>query len=271
VKWKQSLKRYLFPRVTALLTPGPDGRTFCKRYGALDSQIFETGYPIDVEYFRRKSVELRPQREILKRNLGLTGMTFLYVGRFWSGKGLDFLLDAFAAIRRHGLDVSLLLVGDGVDEAHLRSRCAHESIDRVVFQTFLQHDQLPEAYAASDVFVFPTLGDPYGLVVDEAMASGLPIISSANAGDISQRVLPSINGIIVPQSDFAALAEAMRYMVQNRERLSGMGAFSYNTIRHNSHERWASLVENAIYSMVGLNGNTSDLPHPEPNAARDGN
>ncbi len=59
---------------------------------------------------------------------------------------------------------------------------------------FVQKDRLPEFYALGDAFVFPTRGDPYGLVVDEAMASGLPVIASDAAGEITSRVTPEETG-----------------------------------------------------------------------------
>ena len=76
--------------------------------------------------------------------------------------------------------------------------CAERGIRNVIFAGFFQKAELPRLYAAADVFVFPTLGDPYGLVVDEAMACSLPIISTSAAGEIRDRVESGVNGFVVP-------------------------------------------------------------------------
>ena len=141
-------------------------------------------------------------REQLRRDLGLHGVTFVYVGRLWRDKGVGDLIDAYAKTRSaSSAETSLLLVGDGPDEASLRARCAAEGVSDVVFAGFHQQEELAPYYAAADVFVFPTLGDPYGLVVDEAMACGLPVVSSTAAGELRRRVTDGVTGFITGPGD----------------------------------------------------------------------
>ena len=80
-------------------------------------------------------------------------------------------------------------------------RAKAQGIDGVRVQPFVQAPELPAYYAAADVFVFPTLGDPHGQVVEEAHAAGLPIIASNAAGDIERRVIDGANGFVVPAGD----------------------------------------------------------------------
>lgn len=250
-RWKESLKRWVFPRMDGLITTGPTGRDFCRRYGADDQQIFEAQYGVDVNYFADQNKFHRPNREDLRKKLGVRGTTFLYVGRLWSGKGLDTLLDAFATLRQQCPDTTLLLVGDGEDEARLRRRCGDEGIAGVIFHPFMLRDVLPEAFAASDVFVFPSLGDPYGLVVDEAMASGLPIVASAAAGEIDVRVKNDVNGYIVPPSDSSTLRDRMEWFTSNQDAGVQMGEQSRILIANNTPDNFAQNFEHAIYSMLG--------------------
>ncbi len=82
---------------------------------------------------------------------------------------------------------------------------------------FVSAQELVEAYAAADVFVFPSLGDPFGIVIEEAHAAGLPVITSDTVGDVRQRVIDGTSGFVVPAGDPAALAERMLTLAANRD------------------------------------------------------
>ena len=105
----------------------------------------------------------------------------------------------------------MLIVGDGVDAERFLGQ--ESATAGVRFAGFVQPADLPEWYAVCDVLVFPTHGDPNGLVVEEAMAAGLPVIVSDAAGDIRARVPESV-GRVVPVGDAEALAEAMQALAE---------------------------------------------------------
>ena len=94
--------------------------------------------------------------------------------------------------------VRTTLVGDGKEEARYRRVVQDRGLRGVVFAGYVQQDELPRLYATADVLVFSTLGDPNGLVVEEAMASHLPVISCSPAGDIQSRVPDGVAGHVVP-------------------------------------------------------------------------
>ena len=143
-------------------------------------------------------------------------------------------------------------MGDGEDDALLEKKCERESIQNVTFAGFHQKSELPRFYAAADIFVFPTLGDPYGLVVDEAMACALPIISTSAAGEIRERVEDGVNGYIVPPGDSNALSGAMEKLARDKELRKRMGMISAQKIAGNTPERWAEDFEKAIDSILTL-------------------
>src|SRR5437868_5087018 len=207
--WKELAKRFLFKRVDGVETPGNQARAYARRYNAPDDRIFYARHTVDVEHFSSGRAGSLPRREEFRSELGLRGVTFVYVGRLWWGKGLNYLLDAFAEVQQklQASEVSLLLLGDGADEEKLREQCRRKSIQNVVSAGFKQKPELARHYTAADVFVFPTLGDPYGLVVDEAMACSLPVISTSEAGEIRERMENGVNGFIVPPKSPRALAE----------------------------------------------------------------
>jgi glycosyltransferase involved in cell wall biosynthesis len=249
--WKESLKRWLFQRADALFVPGQDARAYAERYLVASQNIYTVPQVIDVEHYRRGHANARADREPWRRELGLRGVTYLYVGRLWRGKGLDHLLHAFGLVQqRLDQEVSLLLVGDGVDEQRLRGVSERLRLRNVVFAGFRQKPELPRWYTLGDVFVFPTLGDPYGLVVDEAMACSMPVISSTEAGEISQRVLDGVNGYLVPPENSVCLAERMELLARDAEMRARMGSAAYTRVQDQGLDRWADALERAVQRLV---------------------
>ncbi|KEZ78801.1 group 1 glycosyl transferase [Salinisphaera hydrothermalis C41B8] len=249
--WKNSVKKLVFPRVDATLGSGEQSRTFAMQFGTPADRAMCLPHSIDVTHYMSGAIEARPDRNILRADLQLKGTTFIYVGRLWWGKGVNYLLDAFAMVQRQSAEeVSLLLVGDGSEEAALRETCTARGIRNVVFAGFKQKPELPEYYAASDVFVFPTLGDPYGLVVDEAMACRLPVISTSAAGEIRDRVEEGVNGYIVRPEDSAVLASAMLKLSQDEGLRERMGQVSAEKIQCHTPEKWAEDFEHIVATLL---------------------
>jgi glycosyltransferase involved in cell wall biosynthesis len=104
---------------------------------------------------------------------------------------------------------------------------------------------LPGVYALGDVFVFPTRGDPYGLVVDEALAAGLPVISTTSAGEIVERVKPGETGELVPRDDIDALAAAMCRMCDDPIGIARMGQAATRSLVDRTPASWAVQIERA--------------------------
>jgi len=248
---KEMAKRYLFARVDAIETVGEDGRRYAIQYGASEEKIFIATHSFDVHHFMNRSRMARPHRAALRARLRTVGATFLYVGRLWQGKGLKYLLEAFRLTQsRARTPVSLMIVGDGPHEDTLRHDSREMGLKNVIFTGFIQRNALPTFYAASDAFVFPTLGDPYGLVVDEAMACSLPIISTDAAGEIHARVEEGVNGYIVPSGDSTCLADRMIRLAENEAMRKRMGEASLMKIRDHTPERWAHDIERIIYHLL---------------------
>jgi len=249
---KEALKRFLFQRADAIETPGRDGRRFAMKYGVRADRIFFATHTVNLPHLRAGAAAARARRDTLREEIGLKGVTFIYVGRLWWGKGVNYLLDAFEIVQKQNADsLSLLLVGDGPEEGALKQACAERSIHNVVFAGFKQKADLPRYYAAADVFVFPTLGDPYGLVVDEAMACSLPVISTSAAGEIHDRIDEEcVNGYIVPPKDSAALAARMLQLAQDSELRKCMGRVSAKKVEGHTPEKWADDFERIVQALL---------------------
>lgn len=248
---KNAIKRFMFQRVDATLGSGEQSREFAMRFGTPSQRALVLQHSIDVEHYVEASKRARRDRATIRSRLGLTGVTFVYVGRLWRGKGLSVLVDAFnivqGAIEK---PTSLLFVGDGAEKESLRRKCEEIGLRNVVFVGFKQKQEIPAFYAASDIFVFPTLGDPYGLVVDEAMACGLPVISSDAAGEIRERIEDGINGYIVASGDSDGLAERMGYLAKNERIRLQMAIEARHFINDRDPETWALQFEKIMKQLA---------------------
>jgi glycosyltransferase involved in cell wall biosynthesis len=244
--YRERVKRGLFPRVD-VHAPGPDSAEYALSYGANPSRLHVIAEPVNVRRFAEGAAEARQSGSRLGE-----GIVFLYVGRLWRGKGLDFLLDAFGQLTAAGLDASLVLVGDGVDENHYRLRAG--GMSRVTIHPFVEGHLLTQMYGGADVFVFPTLGDPYGLVVQEAMAARLPVITTSAAGDITDRVVHGKTGLIVEPASATALFQAMRTMAFDANLRARAGLAGYEQIRFRTLEWWAGEVDHLVSSIVERDG-----------------
>jgi len=92
---KEAIKRLLFSQVDAIETPGEEGKQFAMRYGAPAARIHFATHTVDIQHFEAAVTAARPQREVQRQELGLEGTTFIYVGRLWWGKGVNYLLERF--------------------------------------------------------------------------------------------------------------------------------------------------------------------------------
>ena len=247
--WREAGKHFVFAAVDAAKVPGPDGRNLATRYGLSQDRIYQVVQSIDVDHYaagRRMSDSARERRRI---EMGLCGCVFIYVGRLWSGKGVGDLLEAYRAVALAGLDVSLLIVGDGPEERRFRDLAV--SLPRVRFAGFAQARELPGLYGLADVMVFPTHGDPNGLVVEEAMAAGLPVISSTEAGDIRARVPHGEAGIIVPPRDPRRLAAAMTALADAPATRRQMSEAAVRCASLRTHARYAAAFETFVLDVLG--------------------
>jgi glycosyltransferase involved in cell wall biosynthesis len=175
---------------------------------------------------------------------------FVYVGRLWAGKGLDYLFAAYRSVREREPNTSLLLVGDGVDEDRYRA-LAHD-LPGIRFFGFVQPRDLPQYYALGDVVIFPTLGDPHGLVIAEALAAGLPVICTEAAGDIRSRLPDGQAGYIVPPADTVTLADRMLRLAADPQLRMRLAAEAPRLVAAQVHERWACDFEAFVGRLLAM-------------------
>lgn len=177
-------------------------------------------------------------------------LRLLSVGRLIPRKGLHHLIRALAAMRPTRRPVKLTIVGSGPEEAELKALVQSLGIPGVSFAGFMDQDQLPACYATADAFVFPTLEDPYGIVLLEAAASGLALVASEHAGATLDFVEDGESGLVFDPDDEHALAELIARLADSPELVRDLGIAAHNVARLRTPDRTAEKYVSAIMAVV---------------------
>jgi glycosyltransferase involved in cell wall biosynthesis len=174
----------------------------------------------------------------------------LFVGRLVPEKGVFDLLEAYANLES-GLrsEVGLVFAGDGVSREKLSQLAKRISPGTISFPGFAQREDLAGLYALAETLVLPTHSDPWGLVVNEAMACGLPVIVSSVAGCSADLVEDGWNGYVVPARDSEKLNVAIASLLRQHELRRQMSAHSLERIRSHSPEACADGLAAATISV----------------------
>jgi glycosyltransferase involved in cell wall biosynthesis len=172
---------------------------------------------------------------------------FLYVGRLVEEKGVFDLLAAYARLDENTRSkVGLVFVGEGAARPELARRTSQVRTGVVKFCGWVHRERISELYALAEALIFPTHSDPWGLVVNEAMACGLTIIASDVAGCVPDLVQGSENGFIFRRSDLDGLADAMATIAGQPDLAKCMGARSLEIIQAYTPEACAAGLAAAI-------------------------
>jgi glycosyltransferase involved in cell wall biosynthesis len=161
----------------------------------------------------RSAGAVRPTRSAAADEPVAPRPVFLHVGQLIGRKGVDALLDAAAIVQREGRSFSLLLVGDGPEREALEARAAALGLRNVHFRPGRPPAEMPAVYRSGDFLVFPTRADVWGLVVNEALWSGVPVLASIHAGCAAELLPPEQ---LFDPDDPADLAAALHAALDGR-------------------------------------------------------
>ncbi len=205
--WRRVVKTTAVPPIlrsaASVLVVGSLARESVLALGADPAGVRVFSNTIDVQAWVERADQLAARRSELRAALGLgEEIVVVSVARLAPEKGLDVLLRATAAA-----GVRPLVVGSGPERAHLESMAGD-----AIFTGELPGDRVAEAYAAADIFALVSAHEPWGVVVNEAAASGLPLVLSDRVGAAADLLVDGENGALVPFGDSTTTAEALRLL-----------------------------------------------------------
>ena len=249
IEW---LKRYFVNSCDGFVVPGKASFAYLRSLGVGESCIFTAPNAVDITLFAMHAEKVKTEAVSFRARFGLPQRFILFVGRLVPEKGVFDLIQAYAKLESDlRSKVGLVFVGDGVSTEALSEQAKSIAPGTICFPEFAQREDLAGFYALAEAAVLPTHTDTWGLVVNEAMACGLPVISSSAAGCVADLIESGWNGLIVSGGEIGQLASAMDKLASNEDLRSLMGQRSRQRIAQFSPEAWAAGMAQVAFLQRG--------------------
>jgi len=252
---KEYLKRLIVRRFDGALVGGGPQMRYVQGLGIRRERIFPGYDVVDNEYFRKEVSSIRRNPGELRRLRALPENFFLAAMRPIPEKNLPRLLEAYQEYRG-GLDRApwgLVICGSKEQDEEVRK--FKGSLEGVDFRGFTEPEEMPLFYALANCFILPSIKDSWGLAVNEAMASGLPVLVSRKCGCAGDLVKEGFNGFTFDPFDVREMAEKMRFITScDGEALRRMGKNSESIISPWSVDLFGENLLRAVTSAKNWSG-----------------
>lgn len=226
------IKRHYIGRAKGWLSSGGETDKYLMHYGADYNYIYQ--YPFSSIFEKQICYTNEEEKKLLKNQLGLKEKKIaMAVGQFIPRKGFDYLIRAAGKIPK---EYGIILIGGNVEPDFIKLREAN-SATNVHFLDFMNKEQLSLYYKAADIFVFPTREDIWGLVLNEAMAYGLPSVASVKANASIELIDEDINGYLIDPENEELMAEKMLLLFNDDNKRITMGFNALKTAREYTIEQ----------------------------------
>lgn len=218
------------------LTIGTLNKEYYRRVGLPEEKLFRVPYSVDNAWFQEKIAEAATRRDAFRAELELEPgrPCILFAGKFIGRKRPQDLITAFKSIvdDQSAGNPYLLIAGDGEMRDDLEALAADAPEGSIRFLGFRGQTELPPLYDLSDVFVIPSEMEPWGLVTNEAMNAGIPIIATTEVGAAKDLVRDGENGFVLEPGDVPGLAAALLKVLGDKDERERMGRNSLEIINN---------------------------------------
>jgi glycosyltransferase involved in cell wall biosynthesis len=215
-----SLHRQTIQHCDRVITINNHTRKLYAKYFTED-QLWTIPFGVDTHRFT-------PMKNPIKKD----GHEILFVGYLYHLKGTEYLIKAMRQIVQENKNTKLRIVGDGPDKHRLmRLTQALHIADNVIFEGEVSHTDMPRYYQQCDVFCFPTLGEPFGKVIIEAMACAKPVVASQIGGP-REIIEHEKNGILIPPAQPQLLAHEILALLRDEKRRQRIGNNAREHVQH---------------------------------------
>ena len=254
-RWKRWLRdsvlSIVYRWINGFFVIGSANRAYYRSLGVPQDKIFDVPYTVDNERFISASELTAEQRADVRKEYGLPAdkPVVLFASKFMPRKHPADVIRAMERLWNQGLSASLFMVGSGELDQDLRDLSTSLGImDSVVFGGFINQAALPRVYAGCDVFVLPSENEPWGLIVNEAMCAGLPVVVSSEVGCVYDLVKDGDNGYRISSGSITSLETALEKILTDEERRHRMGEASLSIIQGWSYEQCRKGIAQAVES-----------------------
>ena len=239
---KESLKKRVVSGAQICFSGSPLANSFYKYYGAEDSNI--KSYPFTSLHRKDilSKIPTRAEKEIVKAELNIGySRVILSVGRIVHQKGFDLLIQAATSFQ----DTGFYFIGGRPNKDFLEM-IKNLEIKNVTFVDFVSKESLKRYYYISDLFILATRKDEYGLVINEAMSQGLPIISTNMCGAALELVVNNVNVFIIQSNSTVELKDKIATILSDPILMRKMSENSLSKIKFYTFENMANTIFNCL-------------------------
>lgn len=235
------LIKFIITHSSAITANGKRQREYLSNQGVDEKKIFVSG---SVSWITPNKKDNEFANSLSKK---FKGKKILYVGGLIERKGVQYLIEAFAKLASEYKDLHLWIVGDGPEKNLLVDLVKKMELEqKVTFFGWMPHDRIAPYFVCADIFVLPSWDEPWGLVVNEAMSVGKPVITTYGVGSCFDLVKNGVNGFIVQERSSLELYRTLKAMLSSEELLRNMGMESKKIIKDYTYEKMARVFLEAI-------------------------
>lgn len=249
---REKLKKIIFGKAIGSLTTGIDQKQYAFMYLKSHKNVHIVGNPAPNLIQLKELSGEQGKKKIRKEFKWGNELVLLYVGRFSQEKGVYSFFDSLVDLHNRNIKVRTIFVGTGPCENDLKAKAKASNLN-VEFTGFLEGADLTKRYIAVDVFVLPSLSEAWGLVVNEAMEAGLPVIVSDRVGARKTLVQHGVNGLVFQAGNSKNLASKLVYLDNNPEVREDMSKASLSIIKQHTIGAWVENVTKAVCKMTAGN------------------
>ncbi len=224
--YEKSWRRHLFNPIVKYLVrhadkcigDGTRHRDYLILLGAKPKNVEIFYVQVDIDYFINKSDEFSADdKKQFKKGLGInTQKTILFNGQLIERKGIFELLQGFRMYQEKHNDITLLILGRGMEKEKMQKIIANQNIQNIVFADFVPYEEVYKFYTISDMLILPSREEAWGLVINEAMACGLPVISTYETGAVDDLIEEGKNGYIIKSNCPESIESSISKIYENK-------------------------------------------------------
>ena len=214
---KNLMKKFIYSGAKLCFASGKFSENYFLTFGAKKNAVKIHNFTsLNEEDILKAKVSDEEKAELRnKLNLKQDKVYVITVGQFIERKGFDLLLEAWNKL--NGENAELIIVGGGDDRPKYEEFIETNELDNVTIIDFLGKKDLYEYYKASDIFILPTREDVWGLVINESMACGLPVMSSDNCIAAQELITHGENGFIYPVYDINTMKDYLQQLIDDEK------------------------------------------------------
>lgn len=254
VFWKEWFKKRIIKKLSGAICGGRLHKEYLVELGMPEERIFLGYDAVDNDFFSGRSEQARSREAENRLRFGLPQKYFLSVSRFVEKKNIGRLISAYELYRQkcaNGEPWGLVLCGSGEQEKKLKARVLKENIPGIIFAGSKGLSDLAVYYGLASCFILASTTEQWGLVINEAMASGLPVLVTQVAGAADELVEEGVNGLTFNPFNSQEIADLMvRITCMEESCLIAMGTSSLQKIMPYSPEYFAESVERLVSLSV---------------------